>query len=83
MAPIQTNQPVRVPKDTNLVVIDEEFEKLLVDAVEKAVKAMPVRRARRIHGLLTEFRDLSGNAKLHSYYRRVVGEVFLDAIGER
>lgn len=73
----------RLPENTALAVYDPEFEALLVDAVEKFVKSANRRRARRIMGLLTEFRDASQNPVLTEYYARTVGEAFLDALTER
>ena len=80
----QGQRPRRLPKTTRVDVLDEDFEKLLVDAVEKLVKAANPRRVRRIDGLLLDFRDEEGsNQSLYEYYRRVVGEAFLDALGTR
>ena len=77
-------RPRRLPKTTRVDVLDEDFEKLLVDAVEKLVKAANPRRVRRIDGLLLDFRDEPGSLPaLYEYYKRVVGEAFLDAIGQR
>lgn len=80
---MNSNYPSRLPKTTNLDKLDLEFEALLVDAVEKLVRSANMRRARRVHGLLTEFRDASENPTLTEYYKRAVGEAFLDAIAER
>lgn len=77
-------RPRRMPKETAVDALDEDFEKLLVDAVERLVRATNPRRVRRVHGLLLDFRDEPGsNTSLYEYYRRVVGEAFLDAIAQR
>lgn len=74
----------RMPAGTQVGVLDEAFEALLVDATEKLVKSTNQRRCRRVAGLLREYRDAEGsNPTLHEYYRRVVGEAFLDAVDQR
>ena len=81
---VNRTRPRRLPKTTRVDVLDEDFEKLLVDAVGKLVKAPNPRRVRRIDGLLLDFRDEPGSLPaLYEYYKRVVGEAFLDALGTR
>jgi hypothetical protein len=78
MDPIQ-----RLPPQTSLDVWDPELDALIIDAVNKLVKSANKRRARRVIGILTEFRDKSQNARLTEVYARTAGEAFLDALTER
>lgn len=73
----------RLPDSVLLDVWDPAFDELLIDAVKKLVKSSNVRRARRIIGLLTEYRDASQNPVLTEYYARTVGDAFVDALTER
>ena len=52
----------------------------------KLVKAAPIRRVRRIAGLLREFRDAAEgleHAKLCTYYERAVENALREALDER
>lgn len=73
----------RMPENTDLQYYDSDFGELLQDAVAKLVRSSNPRRARRIAGLLNEFRDAGGHPALVEFYARLVGEAFLDSVAER
>lgn len=73
----------RLPEGTALNVYDERFEALLESEVAKLIRSANPRRARRLVGIMNEFRDAGGTVELQAYYKRVLVEALLDACAER